>query len=98
MTVITKIYNFLCLYIYNCVTVCDDYSDNKFEYTNISGGKCTMRNSGKSGHCTSVKQCNTRLPSINSSDYTICGYDCCNELICCPDPDPGFNMKSGQCN
>lgn len=74
--------------------VCDDYSDSKFEYTNIDGGKCTMKNSGKSGKCTSVKQCKTQ---IHPSDYTKCGFDCCNELICCPDPDFGIHKKSGQC-
>lgn len=57
-----------------------------------------MKNSGKSGYCTSNKQCNTRIPSINSSDYTICGYDCCNEMICCPDSDFGIHKKSEQCN
>lgn len=57
-----------------------------------------MKSSGKSGHCTSIKQCNTRLPRINSSDYTICGYDCCNEMICCPNSDYGIHKISGQCN
>lgn len=53
---------------------------SEFFYTKFEAGSCTDKITGEDGICKTKQQCETST----TKNYTSCGFDNCNEFICCP--------------
>lgn len=56
------------------------YDDPLFTYTKFVAGDCTDKETGLSGICTLLRNCDF----ANSHNYTVCGFESCNKFVCCP--------------
>lgn len=52
----------------------------EFFYTKFEAGSCTDKITGEEGICKTKKLCEKET----TRNYTVCGFDNCNEFICCP--------------
>lgn len=53
-------------------------------HKHIVGESCVDNATGILGTCTYLDQCPYNN-GVNYGKQTICGYDCCNTVSCCPD-------------
>lgn len=68
-------------------------SDNNSEFLNVyeefRGNPCVIENTSENGFCTHRRQCplvDRDYKNFNKGNYTSCGFKCCKEIICCPNP------------
>lgn len=67
----------------------DKNSEFLNEYEEFRGSSCVIENTGDDGFCTHRKQCplvDRDYKNFNKGNYTSCGFICCKEIICCPNP------------
>lgn len=57
------------------------------------GDSCTDVNTGLPGTCTVIQQCMEVSKRANTT-WTICGYDCCTPIVCCPERKLGNSGSS----
>lgn len=58
-------------------------------YEEFRGSSCVIENTGGNGFCTHRRQCplvDRDYKNFNKGNYTSCGFICCKEIICCPNP------------
>lgn len=73
-------------------TTLTTYNSAAYKYTEVVGGRCLERTTNQPGLCRYVAQC----PQSQGKDYTICGYDHCSKIVCCPEPNYSRLKVSGQ--
>lgn len=59
------------------------------EYEEFRGNTCVIENTGLNGFCTHRRQCplvDRDYKNFNKGNYTSCGFKCCKQIICCPNP------------
>lgn len=69
------------------------YNDRKYDFVRMVGDSCTDQHTGLSGTCSIIHQC-LEVSQRNSSTRTICGYDCCTPIVCCPERKIGTSGSS----
>lgn len=72
--------DFVCCPIENQSIRIKAVEHSEFFYTKFEAGSCIDKVTGEDGICKTRNQCETST----SKNYTTCGYDSCNEFICCP--------------
>lgn len=70
------------------------YNDRKYNFVRMVGDSCTDLHTGLPGICTIVQQCLEVTKRNNSTMMTICGYDCCTPIVCCPERKIGTSGSS----
>lgn len=72
--------SFVCCPIENMSIRIKAVDHSEFTYSKIEAGSCIDEITGEDGICKTSKFCDVS----KSRNYTVCGYDSCNEFICCP--------------
>lgn len=69
------------------------YENPKYETVRMVGSSCTDKQTGLSGTCRIIHQCQEVL-NREEANRTVCGYDCCTPVVCCPERIDGTSVKS----
>lgn len=69
------------------------YENPKYDTVRMDGDSCTDKQTGLPGTCRILHQCREVL-NREESNRTLCGYDCCTPVVCCPERNDGTSVKS----
>lgn len=69
------------------------YENRKYDTVRMDGNSCTDKQTGLPGTCRILHQCREVL-NRNELNQTICGYDCCTPVVCCPERNDRSSEKS----
>lgn len=57
------------------------------DYTKVFGNKCVDKASGLNGVCKHSDFCPYLFQESRYLNITECGYECCKDTVCCPNPE-----------